>query len=214
MAPSRLGGGTYRRERESIFKATKLRENAVVAEIGVQHGYSSIGFLDAYPKIYAGFDLFFGSWSGPTQEVLKTIYTNTDINFYSGHVVEKINDFKKDYPNITLDVLFIDGLHDYDSPYNDTILFLQNGLIDKNTTLIYDDYHFPKLKQGINNLLLKTNIIEKVDVLNENKYFKHHGPNGCYCEWLIAKINQDKINDNSWIQTFNKIQKYENYRGM
>ena len=129
-------------------------------------------------------------------------------------MVEKINDFKKDYPNLTLDVLFIDGLHDYDSPYNDTILFLQNGLIDKNTTIIYDDYHLPKLKEGINKLLLETNIIEKVEILDEIKYFKHHGSKGYYCEWLIAKINQDKINDNSWKHSFNKIQKYENYSGM
>jgi len=100
----------------NIFNLASKASN--ILEIGVNGGHSLLVMLlaNSTSTIYA-FDICFHPYTIPCVEYLNTHFNNR-IKFFKGDSKETLPEFKKNYPNLEIDLFHVDGRHDPDTNYD------------------------------------------------------------------------------------------------
>lgn len=148
-----------------LYDLSKLIEKNIInyLEIGCYSGASSILMLHN-PKVkIVSVDIGYPIEEKNVINNIKKFFNDERFIFIKGSSQDK--ETKEKILNImnNVDILFIDGNHDYDAVIKDFNMYVE--LVNKNGYIIFDDYHCPicvEVKPAVNE------IINKLDKTNFN----------------------------------------------
>lgn len=144
-------GGSTRYAPELLPKQINLFASAqmveTVVEIGFNAGHSCLLFLLANPisHIYV-FDINLHPYTPPCLATLEKHFPGR-ITFIPGDSTTTLPKFIEDHPQMTVDLVHVDGSHDRETLISD----IENTrkLCSLNTLVILDDDHYPEIKEVI-----------------------------------------------------------------
>lgn len=167
---------TYKKQANLYYISSLLPNNANVCEIGFNAGHSSIIILTATENKninYVIFDICEHSYLKPCLEYIKSIFTNTNINFIEGDSIKTIPQFIKNTKDVIFnyDLIHIDGGHTEDCISND--MKNANILLKIGGIIIIDDTNI-KYINDIVDKYIKIGDYEEIIILNIDKHNLPH----------------------------------------
>lgn len=117
-----------------------------VAEIGFNAGHSSLIFLDTRPQISVmSFDLMSHRYAACAKEFVDRQFPRRH-TIVEGNSLQTVPRFAKEHPEVTFDLIFLDGGHSYETALHDILNMKQ--LSHKETILIVDDLGIATVKRA------------------------------------------------------------------
>jgi predicted O-methyltransferase YrrM len=124
-------------EQKNLAKLASSSNVKTIAEIGFNAGISSTTFLDANPNsVVYSFDLGEYDYVQVAQKHIDKLFPGRH-HLIIGDSRKTVPDFKKRYPDVKFDLIFVDGSHDYEIAKAD--LINMRSYADKDTVLVIDD---------------------------------------------------------------------------
>ena len=110
-----------------------------ICETGFNGGHSTFGWLEINPTAHVySFDLDFHAYSRPMANHIRKLHPDGRFHITWGDSMKTLPEFHQKYPNITCDVMIIDGGHTTNICRSDFVNFREMASVDN--VVIMDNY--------------------------------------------------------------------------
>lgn len=148
-----------------------VKNKQTICEIGFNAGHSILAMILSNPNAkYTLFDLGVHSYSKPCFEYLRKLFPNVSIEIIWGDSRSTLPTYHHKYPNVTFDLIHIDGGHQREVYSADWKNSLDMSL--KGSLLIFDDTDNNKINAFLDEEIQK-GVVSEADKFLETFGYKH-----------------------------------------